>query len=297
MIGREMDLNLLLVLDVLLEERSVTRAAVRLGRTQPAVSRSLARLRQVFADPLFVRVGAQLVPTPRAEAVVAPLKQLLADLEARVLVLERFEPARSQRTFVIAAADYTAAPLLTRLVQAVAQEAPGMQLRFVPAPRDTPELVGEVDFVIAPRTQTGAYRSRPLFVDPFVCILRADHPVEQLDLERYVALRHLLVAPRGAPGGVVDDALAALGLSRTVSVQIHSFSVAPSVVASTDLVCTLPMSVARRGAEHHALRLLPPPVTLTPTRVPLCWHERWQHDPGHSWLRGRIVEAAAGLGS
>jgi DNA-binding transcriptional LysR family regulator len=289
-----MDLNLLWVLQVLLEERSVTRAAARLGRTQPAVSRSLAKLRQIFGDPLFVRVGTQLVLTPRAEAVTAPLEQVLRDLQARVLTLDPFEPAHSQRTFVIATADYTAAPLLTRLVQGLGQEAPGVQLQLVPA-LDKAELVEQVDLVIAPRPQSGPYRSRPLFVDPFLCILRKDHPIKHLDLASYVTLRHLLIAPTGVPGGVVDEALASLGLSRTVAVQVHSFSVAPGLVASTDLVCTLPRSVALRGAEQHALQLLPPPVQLAPIRVPLSWHERWQHDAGHSWLRGRIVEAAEGL--
>lgn len=290
---RELDLNLLVVLQALIEEKSVTRAAARLGVTQPAVSRSLARLRVVFDDPLFVRAGASLQPTTRTESVSAPLAQLLSDLESRVLAPERFDPGNSDRSFTIAAADYSELPLLPRLAAHLGAHAPRVRLRVIAAARDVASMVEEADLAIGPRSKEGSLRSRRLFVDPFVCIVRRDHPLEALDLERFVRMQHLLIAPRQTPGGVVDDALAALGHTRTVAMQVQGFQVAPAIVAASDLVCTLPRSVALRGAELYPIRLLPPPLVLPDIRMHLCWHPRWQHDPGHIWLRDLVCEILA----
>jgi DNA-binding transcriptional LysR family regulator len=288
------DLNLLLVLDVLLDERSVTRAAARLGKTQSGVSRALARLRTLLDDPLLVREGAALLPTPRAEAVREPLRRILTQVQLEVLRSERFDPARSDRTFTLAAADYLESLLLPTLVASMQRAAPGVSLVVSSAPRPMSELVEEVDVVVGPMAGGGAAtRTRALPAEPFAVLVRRDHPRvgEELDLETWLALPHLLVTPRNRPGGIVDDALALIGRSRRVAVRVPSFLVAPRIVAESDLVLTLPARFAERASRGLPVRILPPPIELAPFVPTLGWHPRWHHDPGHAWFRDQIARA------
>lgn len=290
------DLNLLVVLQILLEERSVTRTAVRLGRTQSAVSRSLGRLRDLFADPLLVRDGGRLAPTPRAEALTGPLRRVLVDVEDQLLAADSFDPGRARRTFVLSSADYADALVLPGLAERVWRQAPGVQLVHRGGAQSPSDAIDDFDLALGPLgpAPTSRVRSRLLLVDPFVCLLRRDHPnAGNLDLDAYAALGHVLVAPRGMPGGIVDSALAARGLSRRVVVQVQNFSVAPMVVAGSDLVTTLPRTVAVRAAETLPLVVVDPPLPLPETRIHAVWHERWHHDPGHRWLREQVVDALA----
>ncbi|MEZ4241437.1 MAG: LysR family transcriptional regulator [Myxococcota bacterium] len=290
----EVDLNLLVVLDVLLEERSVTRAATRLGRTQPAVSRSLGRLRSLLGDPLLVREGGGLVPTPRAAALAAPVRALLQDVVAQVLASDDFDPARAARRFTVATTDYVERVLLPRPLARIAREAPGCQIVLTHAP-DPLAVAGDVDLLFTPLFAPGRQvRIRPLVDDTFVCVVRSDHPClaqpAGLDLEAYLALPHLLVAPRGNPGSIVDDELAALGRTRHVAVQVPTFLSAPALVAASDLVWTLPQHLARALAAEARLATVPTPLPVPGFTVHLAWHERWQHDPGHAWLRRLLAE-------
>ena len=288
------DLNLLVVLQLLLEERSVTRAAVRLGRTQSAVSRSLGRLRDLLGDPLLVRDGPGLVPTPRAEALAGPLHRILGDIRHALLQPDRFDPARARRTFVLASADYLDALLLPGLTARLTREAPGVRLIQRGGTVAPADAIDDVDLAFGPLGDaSGQVRSRLMLVDPFVCLLRRDHRVTELDLAQYLALGHVLVSPRGLPGGIVDAALASRGLERTVTVQVQNFSVAPMVVAGTDLVTTLPRTLALRAVEVLPLRILPPPLPLPETRIHAVWHERRHNDPGHRWLREQVAEVLA----
>lgn len=288
------DLNLLVVLQLLLEERSVTRAAVRLGRTQSAVSRSLGRLRDLLGDPLLVRDGPALAPTPRAEALVGPLRRILLDVRHELLQPDRFDPARAQRTFVLSSADYTDALVLPGLTARITARAPGVRLIQRAGGLAPADAIDEADLAFGPLGGTsGQVRSRLMLVDPFVCLLRRDHPVTELDLAQYLSLGHVLVSPRGLPGGVVDSALAMRGLERRVTVQVQNFSVAPILVAETDLVTTLPRTFALRAAETLPLRILAPPLPLPETRVHAVWHERWHNDPGHRWLRELVADVLA----
>lgn len=289
------DLNLLLVLDVLLEERSVTRAARRLGRTQPAVSRSLGRLRSLLGDPLLVREGGALVPTPRALGLRGPVREVLQRVQGEVLAPATFDPATAVRTFTLASADYAEWLLLAPLVSRIARSAPAVDLVLVRSGA-LHEGLQVADLAVAPLgPHLEAARSRPLIEDGFACVVRRDHPRvgDALDLETFLALPHVLIAPRGQPGGVVDLFLDQRGLKRRVAVRVGTFLVAPGLIARTDLVLTLPRRLAHRAAETLPLRVVEPPIALPTFTLHAAWPERLHHDPGHAWLREQLRAVAS----
>lgn len=290
------DLNLLVALAALLEERSVTRAAKRLGVTQSAMSRTLGRLRDALGDPLLVRSGRGVVATTRAEALGDPLRRLLADAEELIRAPRPFDPATATRRFLVGTSDFVVSAVVPPLAARIAAEAPGIDLVLMS--RSTGETAesleaGELDLAVLPDGALEPSMRRKASVEvPFACVLRADHPAVaggSLSLTDYAALPHLLVAPRGRPGGVVDRALAARGLTRRVSVQVQTFGVAGEIIAATSLVATLPLPVALAHAAHLPLCVVPPPLPIPSFRLVLVWHERAHHDPGHTWLR-RLVD-------
>ncbi len=291
------DLNLLRVLDALLTERHVTRASKRLGLSQPATSHALARLRALLGDPLFVRTPRGLAPTARASQLAGPLRAALAALEQAVAGGGSFDPATARRTFTLATADYGAFVIVPRLVERVQREAPGVDL-WVRALRDDPFeqlALGDVDVVVGPLMAVApraSIHARPLYEERFVCMVRKDHPrvKRSLDLDTWAALPHAFVAPRGTPGGVVDEALASAGRSRRVVLAVPHFLVAPHVVAGSDLVLTIGARVAAPFVEMLPVKVFPPPVALPGFKVSLAWHERAHHDAAQRWLRAMIVE-------
>ncbi len=291
-----LDLNLVRALDVLLEERHVTRAAARLGVTQSAASHALARLRDELGDPLLVRgVGGGLSLTERAARLAPVVRAALAQLAAawREPV---FEPASSQRTFHVGAGDFAELVLLPPLVRRIATAAPGVNLFFRAVTDGGPELAaGKLDAYLAPaREPSAGLYQRHLFDESFVVMMRAGHPAasSKLTLERFCALDHLLVAPRGTPGGYVDEALAQLGLSRRVALSVPHFLIAPHVVASTDLVMTVAWRIAAAFRKSHALVVREPPLTLPTFPIHLVWHERTHAEPAHRWLREQVIACA-----
>lgn len=292
------DLNLLVAFDALLAERSVTRAARRIGITQPAMSHALARLRSLFDDELLVRTPRGMLPTPRAEALEGPIRGALAAIERAIGATATFEPAEARRSFTIGTSDYgelvTLPPLLSRL----SRDAPGIDLRMRPMDEDWPRALeaGELDLAIGPPISTvpASIKAQRLFDERFVCVLRAGHPAAKrpLTLARYVALPHALIAPRGRAGGYVDDALAARGLSRRIALVIPHFLVAPFAVANSDLVVTLAERVARAFAGVLPLSIVAPPLELPGFSFHQFWHERVDRDPAHRWLRACVHEVS-----
>ena len=310
------NLNLLVALDALLAERSVTHAARRLGVTQSACSHSLARLRALLGDPLLVRVpgvgeapggspvGARraesMVATPRALALEAPLRRLL--LEVRQLVFEPpgFDPATSTRVFRLATSDLFAvfmAPIIAR----VRAEAPGVDLEVSGSGAEDPFeglQSGAVDVSIGvARPGAEHFLRQVLYRERFVCLVRRDHPEvgpEGLDLDLFCRLPHALISPSGRGGGIVDEALAALGRSRRIALRIRYFLGAPFALASSDLVLTAPRRLAQQLAAVLPLRLVAPPLALPEFDLCLFFHERFRQDPGHRWLRGVCAEQVAG---
>lgn len=289
----ELDLGLLRCFAALHRERHLSRAAERIGLSQPAMSRALGRLRSVFGDPLFVREPRGMLPTVRADQ-IAP--QVAGVLEAAGALVRPtvFEPARLVRELSIGAADDFggfAAPLISIL----AREAPGVTLVIRPLVDAGDGLsTGELDLVISVRRVLPPdARSLKLYDDSFACVVRADHPRvgKRLSLERYLELSHLLIAPRGTAGGIVDRRLAELGLARRVVARTHTFLSAPAIVAATDLVLTAPSRVLAPVAESFGLRLLPPPLELPSLAMYAAWHARVHDDPVHAWLRAQLFAA------
>ncbi len=293
------DLNLLRVLDVLLAERHVTRAAARLGLTQSTASHALARLRAQLGDPLLVRgPRGALVPTARAEALAPVVTRALGELAA-IWRGGAFEPATAARTFHIAAGDFAELVLLPALVTRLARLAPRVELFMRPVPDDIVGALaaGAIDVALAParpRDLSAGCFQRHLFDETFTCAMRAEHPATRgrLTLERFCQLDHLLIAPRGTAGGPVDDALAALGRRRRVAVAVPHFLVAPLVLAATDLIATIPRRVALAFEPSLGLALRPPPVEVPGFSVHALWHERTAADPAQRWLRDQLVAVA-----
>jgi DNA-binding transcriptional LysR family regulator len=291
------DLNLLVILRALLRERHVTRASQQVGLSQSATSHALSRLRELCADPLLVRHGRRLELTPRATRLLPGLERGLAELHGVVTSEPVFDPKRARRLFSRGMADYGQALLLRPLLRALQQAAPEIDLNVVTFP-NLPELLesGGIDLAIL---VTGAiapgFSTQALFEDGFVCMVRKGHPEvrSKLTLERYLSLRHVLVAPSGTSGSFVDTELERRGLSRRVALRVSNFLVAPIVVAETDFISTTPELLARRMAKRFALHLVPPPFPIPRFGLSLVWHPRFDNDPAHRWLRGFVSRVSA----
>lgn len=294
------DLNLLIAFDALLEEGSVTKAAQRVGLSQPAMSNALRRLRKAIGDELLVRTKAGMVPTPRALELAGPVRDALTTLSRALEDHGRFDPATAERRFTLAANDYAEMVLLPALAQMLAQRAPGVDLR-VRILGDLPGSAlesGEIDLAVgAFQDMPGSFRQQGLFRDRFVCVVRPDHPDIQgsLSLDQYTRHPHVLIAPRARGQGVVDHVLAQRGLKRRVAVSVPHFSVAPMLVAQTDHVLTLASRVACAFGAALGLQLLEPPVQLPQFTIRQVWHQRFQQDPAHVWLRGCLAEIAQSI--
>ena len=296
-----LDLNLVVALDALLEERSVTRAAERIGVTQSAMSHALARLRVVTGDQLLVRGSGAMVATPRAEQLAPPVRRALDELGRALRSPSAFAPKTARLRVRIGTSDYNELVLLPRVVQRLEREAPGIDLRLVPFAEDAPAVLGsgELDLVIAPlrpRDEAAGVFARKLLDETFVCVVRRGHPLadRRLTLARYAAAAHALVSPRGKEGSFADDALVEVGLSRRVVVTVPHFLVAPHIVASSDLLLTLPARVAAALAEPLGLVVLklPPELRMPGFTMSALWHERTQSDAAQRWVRELFAEVA-----
>jgi DNA-binding transcriptional LysR family regulator len=307
---RTLDLNLLKVFDVIMSERSLTRAAEQLALTQPAVSNALRRLREALGDDLLVRKGRALEPTPRAEALWPAVRGCLQQLQAS-LAPPSFDPASATSTFVLTMADATAAEMMPGLLGIITAQAPLVSLRVVPlTTRDPRQLledghadlaVGHFPAVLADLTarnqagDTAGFLHHRLFSGDYVCVMRKGHPLarEPLTLQRFCAARHMLVSFSGRPYGFIDEALAALDQRRQVVLTVNQFFTAGKVVAQSDVLTVLPRHfVGVTGfAQDLVLRELPFPVP--PIQVDALWHLRKDGDRAHTWLRGQIAQLAA----
>jgi DNA-binding transcriptional LysR family regulator len=283
------DLNLLVVLRALLRERHVTRAAARVGLSQSAASHALARLRELLGDPLLVRQGRAQALTPRATRLLPALERGLGDLEAAIAGHPEFDPATARRRFTIGASDYLQALMIGPLLRKLAAQAPQIDLTIVVFP-NLEELLesGAIDLVLTVDNQTPrAAKRETLFAEGFTCMVRRGHPEikQRLSLKRYLAQRHLVIAPSGTPGSLVDTALERRGLERRVALRVTNFLIAPVVVSETDLINTMPTRLARHLAKTYPLRLFPPPLELPHFEYCMSWHPRLDGDPSQRWLR------------
>jgi len=299
----DVNLNLLVALDALLHDRSVTSAARRAHVTPSAMSHSLAELRALFADALLVRAGRGMALTPRAEALAAPLHRILLDAQAIVRDRADFDPLTTQRTFVIAAPDFLAALIVPELMVAIGREAPGVSIEIVPSARRGNAWLlesGELDLALGAVVDAApGIRRVDLCTEGFACAVRAGHPAigDRLTLETYARTPHLLITlgDSGQPTWV-DEALARVGRSRRVAVRVRHFMAAPLIVARTDLLLTGPSMLIRYFAELVPLRVFEPPIALPTYPEEAYWHERFEADPAHRWLRELIGRIARPLG-
>jgi len=284
----DLDLNLLRTLDVLLTERSVTNAARVLGRSQPAVSHALRRLRDALDDPLLVRQGRGLVPTPRAEALAAPVHRILDDLHRTLTARPGFDPATTRRRFLLAAPPLLA-PLLPDLLRALA-DAPSLGLELVSSRK--PGAMERADVVLdrLPEEAPGVV-ARPLGRVAQAVLHRTDHPLLGADwgLEAWLAWPHVLVRTDDGSPSLVDRVLAAEGLERTVGLVVDDLLLVPHVVRRTDLLFTGPRQVLQPLCEPLQLTLRPTPVPIPEVPVAAMWQQRLHADPGHRWFRDRVV--------
>jgi DNA-binding transcriptional LysR family regulator len=296
------DLNLLVVLEALLAERSVTRAARRVGLSQPAASSALNRLRAHFDDPLFVRTARGIEPTARALALAPLLCTALEAVRATLAEPTPFDPATARTLFRLSMPDSLALLLLPPALARAEREAPGIDLLLRPLAATLDEadrllLDGELDVAVTrDSTERAGAHQRLLWKERFVCVLREGHPLAKkraLSLSDWLSLRHVLVAPRGTPGSIVDEALAAMGHSRRVALMVPQFLIAPAVVARSDLAWTAPEHVARAMQQSHGLVIKPVPIALEGFSLYLRWHDRFDRDPAHQWLRALLVAAAS----
>lgn len=307
---RNFDLNLLKVFDVVMSERSLTRAAHHLALTQPAVSNALRRLRDVLDDELLVRKGRGLEPTPRALELWPAVRDALQRLETS-LAPSVFEPASATTTFVLTLADATAAELLPGLVKVVTQQAPDVSLRTVPlTTRDPRRLLdeGHADLAIGhfpaaladltARAQAGetvSFLHHRLFVGDYVCVMRKGHPLSgaPLTLDQFCAARHMLVSFSGRAFGFIDEALATLNRSRRVVLTVNQFFTAGKVVAHSDLLTVLPRHFVNVTGFADQLVLRELPFASPPIQVDALWHQRQNNSSAHAWLRTQVADLAA----
>lgn len=293
---RSLDLNLLLVFDAVYRERSISKAAVALHLSQPAVSNALARLRSRLDDPLFERHAQGVSPTPRAKSLVEPIRQALAILERGLSVDDPFDFAHSDREFVIAVEDYGETIILPRFVDWLAHAAPQVRLNIRPEPSSllSSELRdGTVDLALDffPMRQEG-FESHCVLTEGLITLSRHDHPGvgEQLDLNSFLELRHVTVAPRTRTIPMIDLALSKRGLKRTISVIVPHFMSMPVMVQHSDMICTLPKRMARLYADHFHLRAHAVPLRVPEFPVYMIWHGAHENDAGHRWLRQHLIQ-------
>ncbi len=290
---QDVDLNLLRVFDAVLRERGVTPAAAGLGLTQPAVSNALSRLRSVFGDPLFVRTANGMDATPFARELAEPVRQALALLESALAHGPGFDPASATRAFRFYMSDLGQIEFLPPLIERVQQKAPGVRLEAVALEVEdiaAALAAGGLDLAVGFLPGLGApVRRRALFRDPYLCLMRADHPITSLTKKKFAEASHALVSYRGGHR-VIEEALERAGLARKIALRVPHFTVVPMVLERTDLILTLPARVARVFERHGKLKALPPPVPIPPAEVAVHWHERFEGDQGNRWLREQVID-------
>jgi DNA-binding transcriptional LysR family regulator len=289
---RDVDLNLLRVFDAVLHERGVTPAAARLGLTQPAVSNALARLRGLLGDALFVRTPGGMDATPFARELAEPVRQALALLESALAHGPGFDPATSTRAFRFYMSDLGQIEFLPPLLERVQRDAPGVRLEA--APLDVEDIAaalaaGTLDLAVGFLPGLGPpLRRIALFRDPYVCLMRADHPIQSLTRKRFLEASHALVSYRGGHR-VIEEALDRAGISRRIALRVPHFTVVPMVLERSDMILTLPARVARVYERRGSFKSLPLPVPIPPADVGVHWHERFEADAGNRWLREQVV--------
>lgn len=292
----KVDLNLLPLLDAILASGSVGKGAKAVGLSKPAASHALARIRAQVGDPILVRAGQKWVLTERATSLAPRVHAALAEARSILSSARPFDAKELRREFRVHATDQVLSLIGLAIGHAVSAAAPRVGLRFLPLEDDEAHaLRSEADLSLGVfHDLPPELRTQKLFDDRFACIARAGHPKVKgtISLEAYLSMRHVVVAPRGRPGSVVDEALSARGLVRRAVRWVPYSSSALEFVAESDCLATLSERFARKLAPRFGLQVLAPPLALPPCAASQVWHSRFDADPAHAWLRRLIVGVA-----
>jgi DNA-binding transcriptional LysR family regulator len=290
----KVDLNLFIVFDAIYTEANLTRAGQIVGITQPAVSNALARLRETFNDPLFVRTAQGMVPTPMAQNIIGPVRNALSLLRVSVQESRIFNPLQANKNYRISMTDLTEAIILPALFQRLRRLAPAVTIEsFLSKRRETTKelAAGRLDFAVdAPLNTDPQVRHVKLMEDNYVCAMRRGHPLANkaaISLDDYLSVAHIHISSRRSGLGYVDLALGKMGIQRKIALRSQHYLMASQVLQQTDMVMTVPERFARRNDLHFVYL----PVNDVPTvETHLYWHESTDQDPANRWMREQIIE-------
>ena len=293
---RDLDLNLLVVFNQLLLDRSVSVAADKLGLTQPAISNALKRLRTVLNDELFLRTSRGMEPTPYALHLAEPVVYALNTLQSALIHRDSFDPASSQRTFNLAMTDIGEIYFMPPLMEALAKRAPGIRINTVRPHRGNLKEdmeSGTVDLAVGPLPdlQTGFFQRR-LFRHRYVCMFRKGHPAAKspMSLQQFTELEHVGVVPENTGHTDVDGLLDKAGIKRLIRLKVPHFIAVGAILQSTNLIATVPQRFAERVQDAFGLETSPHPARLPDIAINLFWHAKFNRDPASLWLRQLLVE-------
>lgn len=289
---RSIDLNLLVVLKALLDERHITRAASKAGLSQPAMSRALARLRKTFNDPLLVRTSSGLCLTSRASDLQAAVHNILSDIQ-NIICAPSSNPREMRGEITIGARDYEVATVLPKVIQQITEQAPGLKLNIISLTGDNldPLERNEVDFILsATESQSATLCRKLLFKDDFICMVSKKNSLadKTLTLDDFLQLNHCMTTISGFGPGLVDLELAKLGLQRNVVVRTSQFLCVSHLIAHSDLIVTLPRKMGELLSQQGHTSLCEVPISMEPFPIFLYWHIKHQTNPIHQWLRQSV---------
>jgi len=291
------DLNLFVVFDAIYTESGITRASKRLSLTQPAISHALGRLRELFDDPLFIRQGKAMIPTPLARVMIDPVRQSLRGFEATLKRVDRFDPATARKHFTVGMRDVRELTMLPNLLRSVTRVAPFIDIAIVRAERkqlETELAAGTLDAAIDVRLAlSDEVRRHPINAERLVVVARPRHPTvkRELDLETYLSQEHILVSTRRRGFGVEDYELSRHGLKRRIRLRGQHYFAACRVVSETDLILTMAERYARIVNRLFRNRVLPFPLEVPDYDAYLYWHVNAETDPANQWLREQLMRA------
>jgi LysR family transcriptional regulator, nod-box dependent transcriptional activator len=295
---RQLDLNLLIALDALLTARNITEAGRRVHLTQSAMSGALARLREFFGDELLVQAGRRMIPTPLAESLASPVREILLKIHSTIHTKPAFDPASSARRFSLMMSDYVATVLMPAVLQQAEVAAPhvefDVQSNDVANPFETLERA-DVDFLIMPHHFLSPdHPSEPLYTDGYACLVTADNPLvgETLTAEQYLQLGHVVPRYRTRAAFVDEWFLSKQGITRRAEIFAMSFNAVPQLLVGTRRIATVHRRLAEFYARYLPLRIIAVPYDIPPLTEAVQWHRTLDEDPGNRWLRGLLIEAA-----
>ena len=288
---RSLDLNLLVVFDAMLKHKNVTKAAVAIKLSQPAMSAAIARLRAIFDDPLFVRTGAGMVPTPKAQALSPSIRLVLQTIQTEILLPRNFDPSRSDRTFTLVTPDIAEVNFLPLLLLKLAEKSPYINLKTLAMPREVAAdslETGSADMAIGyfPDLHRAGFFQQKLITSSHVCLVQKKHPDvgEKLSMTQFIEASHVVVKPDGREH-VFEQFLQSKGIKRRVVVELSHFMSLLPIIETSNFIATVPKDLANFFVRHGEVRYVPTPMKSPTIDVHLFWHQRFHKDSAHIWLR------------